>query len=258
MRRYLVRRQIGRHNKYGVLALDRLALTVSDPTFIKELQHQVEHVWVCLLDLVKENDGVRAVREQLGELPTLFVADVPWRGPDELGSFVLRLVLGHVDPDEPFAVARVDVRRHLLGQLGLAETGRAEEEENERMLVVVPSILTAADGGRYCTYRPVLPHNLLLYPLFQREEPALLPLRLGLSGFLLRSPRAIVTFIPLHPWLEPLLGVVGGHVARAILKRRIGVVSLQHVKHRLVVRGGEAPKVQCGEATGVCRRVEKL
>ena len=71
---------------------------------------------------------VRAPAHRLGELAALLVADVAGRRADEPRDGVLLHVLGHVDPDH--RVLRVE---HELGQrarqLGLADAGRAEEQE---------------------------------------------------------------------------------------------------------------------------------
>ena len=52
------------------------ALTVSQTTFIQNLQQDVEDVWMCLLNLVEEQDRVRTPADSLGELAALIVASV--------------------------------------------------------------------------------------------------------------------------------------------------------------------------------------
>ena len=72
--------------------------------------------------------AVRAAPHGLGELAALVVADVAGRGTDEAGHRVLLGVLAHVDADHRALVVEQEVRQRL-GQLGLADTGRAEEQE---------------------------------------------------------------------------------------------------------------------------------
>ena len=72
------------------------------------------------------------------------------------------LVLAHVQPDEPLLVALVEVVGDLLGQLRLPDSGRPEKEEDERMLVVDPSVLLPANGRRDDRDGPVLKLKLSL------------------------------------------------------------------------------------------------
>ena len=65
---------------------------------------------------------------RLGELAALLVADVAGRGADQPGDRVLLAVLAHVDADHRPLVVEQEVGQRL-GQLGLADAGRAEEEE---------------------------------------------------------------------------------------------------------------------------------
>ena len=65
---------------------------------------------------------------RLGELAALLVADVAGRRADQPGDRVLLAVLAHVDADHRPLVVEQEVGQRL-GQLGLADAGRAEEEE---------------------------------------------------------------------------------------------------------------------------------
>ncbi len=81
-----------------------------------------------LLDLVEQENRIRPPAHRFGQLPALLVADVPGRRAHEPGDGVPLLVLRHVEPDE-----RALVVEHELGErtreLGLADAGRAEEDE---------------------------------------------------------------------------------------------------------------------------------
>ena len=81
-----------------------------------------------LLDLVEQDDGVRAPAHRLGELAALLVADVAGRRADEPRDGVLLHVLGHVDADHRVLAVEHELRQRA-GQLGLADAGRAEEQE---------------------------------------------------------------------------------------------------------------------------------
>ena len=81
-----------------------------------------------LLDLVEEHDAVGPAAHGLGELAPLLVPDVARRGADEARDRVLLAVLRHVDADHGVLVVEQELGERL-GQLGLADTGRAEEQE---------------------------------------------------------------------------------------------------------------------------------
>ena len=89
-----------------------------------------------LLDLVEEEHRVRAPPDPLRELPRLLVADVPGRCADEPRDRVPLLELAHVEADHQLLAAEQDLGERA-GQLGLADAGRAEEEEAPRRPVRV-------------------------------------------------------------------------------------------------------------------------
>ena len=66
--------------------------------------------------------------DRLGQLPALLVADVAGRRADEPRDRVLLLVLGHVEPDHRPLVVEHELGERA-GELGLADAGRAEEDE---------------------------------------------------------------------------------------------------------------------------------
>ena len=83
---------------------------------------------VGLLDLVQQHDRVGPAAHGLGQLAALLVADVAGRRPDQPGDAVPLAVLAHVDADHGPLVVEQEVGERL-GQLGLADAGRAEEQE---------------------------------------------------------------------------------------------------------------------------------
>jgi len=89
--------QIGGHDHDGVLEVDRAPLAVGDSPVIQELQQNIEHLGMSLLDLVEENHAVRAAAHGFGELAAFFVPDVAGRGANKTRHGVLLHILGHVD-----------------------------------------------------------------------------------------------------------------------------------------------------------------
>ena len=72
------------------------ALTVSQAALVQNLQQDVEDVWMCLLNLIKEQDRVWTTAYSLGELSALIVAHVSWRSTNQLSYGMTLHVLGHV------------------------------------------------------------------------------------------------------------------------------------------------------------------
>ncbi len=97
---------------------------------------------------VEQEHAVRLAPHGLGELAALVVADVARRRAHEPRHGVLLHVLGHVDTDHRVLVAEQELGERA-GQLGLADPGRAEEDERAgRALGVLQAGARAADGLR--------------------------------------------------------------------------------------------------------------
>ena len=116
------------HDQDRVGEVDRAALAVGEPAVVHDLQQHVEDVRVRLLDLVEQDDRVGPAAHRLGQLAALLVADVAGRRADQAGDRVLLHVLGHVDADDRLLGVEHELGQRP-GQLGLADAGRAEEEE---------------------------------------------------------------------------------------------------------------------------------
>ena len=103
-------------------------MTVRQPTVVEHLQQHVEHVGVCLLDLIEQHDRVRPAADSLGQLAAVVMADVPGGCADQAADRVPFQILRHVDPNHgAFVVEQRFGQR--TGQLGLADTGRTQEQE---------------------------------------------------------------------------------------------------------------------------------
>src|SRR5680860_976806 len=122
------RAEVARHDHHRVREIHGAALAVGQATVVHEREQHVEHIRVCLLDLVEQHHRVRAAAHGLGELTTLLVADVARRRADQARDRMLLHVLAHVDADHGAGVVEHEVRERPR-QLGLADTRRAEEQE---------------------------------------------------------------------------------------------------------------------------------
>ena len=119
---------IRRHDDDGVPKVDRPSLRVGKSPIIEDLQQDVEHIRVCLLDLVEQDDGIGTATNSLGELPSFLEADIAWRRANQPGDSVLLHVLGHVDAHHRLLVVEEEFCERTR-RLGFADTGRAEENE---------------------------------------------------------------------------------------------------------------------------------
>ena len=116
------------HDHDGVPEVHGPPVAVRHPAVVEQLEERVPDVGVRLLDLVEEDDRVRAPPHRLGELAALLEADVARRRADEPGDGVLLHVLGHVDPDHRPLVVEQELGERPR-ELGLADAGRAQEQE---------------------------------------------------------------------------------------------------------------------------------
>jgi hypothetical protein len=104
---------------------------------VHDLQQDVEHVRVRLLDLVEQDDAVRMLVDLVGQEAALVVADVAWRRADQPADRVPLHVLRHVEAQQ------LDAQRggQLLGDLGLADAGGPAEQ------VAADRLLRVAEAG---------------------------------------------------------------------------------------------------------------
>ena len=124
---------------------------------------------------------VRAPAHGLGELAALLVADVAGRRADEPRDGVLLHVLGHVDADHRVLGVEHELGQRA-GQLGLADAGRAEEQERADRAVGVAQARRASGAARRETAVDglVLADHALVQALLHVDE--LLDLALDAAG----------------------------------------------------------------------------
>ena len=139
---------VGGHDDDRVAEIDETSVAVSQPSFVKHLQQQVENVGMGLLNLVEQHDGVGVTAHTLSELASLLIADVSRRSADETAGVERLGVLAHVNADEGILRTEHELSQ-LLGQIGLADTRGTEEHEDANGMVGVFQAHTVALYGAY-------------------------------------------------------------------------------------------------------------
>src|SRR5215204_6240220 len=158
------------HDEDDVLEVHGAALRVCELSVLQYLQHDVEDIRVGLLDLVEENDAVRATPHLLSELSALVVADVARRRTDEAAHRMALHVLGHVEPDHGVLVAE-EILGERPGELGLADPGGTEEDERAaRTVRVLYTREGAADRTRNSFNGLVLPDDTPVQGVLHLQE----------------------------------------------------------------------------------------
>ena len=131
-----------------VAEIDRAALAVGQAAVVEHLQQHVEDVRMRLLDLVEEDHLVGPPADGFGQRAALLVADIAGRRADQPRDGVLLHVFRHVDADHRGLVVEEEVGERL-GQLRLADAGRAQEHERaDRAVRVLQAGAGAAHRGR--------------------------------------------------------------------------------------------------------------
>mmetsp|Transcript_13989 Transcript_13989/g.33045 ORF Transcript_13989/g.33045 Transcript_13989/m.33045 type:complete len:302 (-) Transcript_13989:1622-2527(-) len=128
-------------------------------THTQHLKEDVEHVGVCFLDLVEEDDGEGLSPDSFCQLAALAVADVSGRRAHKFAHAVALHVLAHVEPDHRALVAKIDLGEGFR-DFGLTNTRRAGEQEstNGASRIFEPRAVPA-HRPRDRVDRIVLPHN---------------------------------------------------------------------------------------------------
>ena len=118
----------------------------------------------------KRITAVRPAADGFGQPAALFVADVAGRRADQAGHGVLLHELAHVDADHRVLIVEEELGQRLA-QLGLADAGGAEEQEEPigRLGSPRPGAV-AADGIGDGPHRLVLADHALAEPLFHLQQ----------------------------------------------------------------------------------------
>ena len=172
--------EVGGHDDDRVAEVDPPTLGVGQVPVLQDLEQDVEDLRMRLLDLVEQDHAVVLAPDGFGQLAALVEADVAGRRPDQPRHVVALHELAHVDLDERVLAAEHELGEGL-GQLGLPDAGRAEEDERaDRALRVLEARACAADGLRDDADRLLLADDPIVEGLLHVEQA--LRLFLGDAG----------------------------------------------------------------------------
>ena len=170
------RADVRRHDDDGVPEVHRAPLRIGEAPVVENLQQDVEHVRMRLLDLVEQHHRVRAAAHRLGELAALLVADVARRRADQPRDGVLLHVLRHVDAHHRLLVVEQELGERAR-RLGLSHARGAEEDERaDGPIRILQPGARAAHGVRDGLHRLLLPDHAARQLLVELRQP--LPLAL--------------------------------------------------------------------------------
>ena len=168
---------VGCQDDDRVLEVHGLAHGIRDTSVIENLKQDIEYIRVRFLDLIEEDNAVRFSADCLSQLTALIVSDISWRRSDQTGYGVLLHVFTHIDTNHVVLIVE-QVRRKCLRKLGLADTGRSEEQERtDRLCRVLDSGFGTDDRVRNLLDRLILADNTFVELVIQME--CLVSLTLG-------------------------------------------------------------------------------
>ena len=168
------------HDDDGILEVHTAALRVGDDAVLQDLQQDVPHILVGLLDLIEQHHGIGLAAHLFGELAALLVTHIAGRRANQTGHGVLLHVLGHVDTDHVVLVAEHGLSQGLA-QLSLAHARGAQEQERaDGPLGILQPHTAAANGLGHGGDGLILAHHALMQGLLQLQHA--LALVLGETG----------------------------------------------------------------------------
>ena len=125
---------------------------------------------MSLLDFVEQHNAVGLSSDGFGQLTALVVTHIPWRCSDESRDAVALLIFRHIDTYHHILV----VEQHLgegFGQLGLADTRGAEEDEAaDGSLAIRKACTRTAHGVGNDADGLVLTHHTLVQLVLEVQQ----------------------------------------------------------------------------------------
>ena len=123
-----------------------------------------------LLDLVEQHDLIGSAPHGFGQYATFVIANIPGRRADQTGHGMFLHELRHVDPHHRVLVVEQEFG-HGLGQLGLTDTSRPEEQEAAQGAgLVIQAGTRTAHRVRHSFDREVLTNDTVVQLVFHAQQ----------------------------------------------------------------------------------------
>ena len=135
----LPRAEVRSQDDDRVAEIHGVAQPVGQLPVLENLQQDVVHIRMRLLDFVEQDHRIRRAAHALRQLAAFFVSHISWRRADQLRYRMLFHVFGHIEANQRFFAAEQELGkppRHFR----LAHARRPEEQEAAHRAAREPSI----------------------------------------------------------------------------------------------------------------------
>ena len=123
-----VRSEVGRHHDNRIAKIHGAALAVGQAAVFQHLEQDVEHIGMCFLHFIQQQQRIGATPNRLGKITALLVAYIARRRADKPGHRVFLHKLGHVHTHQRLLAVKQKLGQRFA-QLGLAYAGRSQKQE---------------------------------------------------------------------------------------------------------------------------------
>ncbi|MNE26726.1 hypothetical protein D3C80_1201040 [compost metagenome] len=130
---------VGGHHQDHVAEVRLAAVVVGQGPVVHNLQQQVEHVRMRLLDFVQQHHRVRMLEHRVGQQTALIVTDVARRRANQTADGMTFHILGHIKTQQ----LNIHRLRQLHRHLGFPDAGWPGKQEGTDRLAIVPQTSTA-------------------------------------------------------------------------------------------------------------------
>src|SRR5690606_24479072 len=136
--------RVGGHDDDDVAEIGLAPVVVGKGAVVHDLQQDVEHIRMRLLDFIEQQHAVRLLGDGFGKQAALVEADIPRRRTDQARHRVAFHIFGHVEAQQLDTHGERQLARHL----GLAYArGARKQERTDRTVGFAQARARHLDGG---------------------------------------------------------------------------------------------------------------
>ena len=144
-------------------------MAVRQAAVIEDLQEQIKHIGVCLLNFIKKDDRVRLPSDALSKLSAVVISYVAGRRTDHFTDCVRFHELGHIYTDQGIFLCK-----HCLGkglnQFRLSDTGRTDKNKGCRFMLFAKTGAVPSDCPGKSIYSLFLTDYTLMQTVFKPDK----------------------------------------------------------------------------------------